>query len=157
MIISTITWCFLNCPCPVTLETCTCCWLTSCFFQLMVKQHVQAYYWNSCFSKKCHMMTWLNQPPSPWAPIYCKPLWVQTDIMHHQPLSLTIHHQPVNLQVKDCLLMFAWCFKPQVWVVCAEIFPLRYRSRCVGLTTMWLSLLKEKPCMTSRVLFVMGI
>eukprot|EP00434_Breviolum_minutum_P026279 symbB.v1.2.023226.t1/scaffold2109.1/size89064/3 len=31
---------------------------------------------------------------------------------------------------------FAYGWGPIVWVVCAEIFPLRYRSRCVGLTTM---------------------
>lgn len=31
---------------------------------------------------------------------------------------------------------FAYGWGPIVWVVCAEIFPLRHRSRCVGLTTM---------------------
>eukprot|EP00438_Fugacium_kawagutii_P024270 Skav206664 [mRNA] locus=scaffold56:78473:79186:+ [translate_table: standard] len=31
---------------------------------------------------------------------------------------------------------FAYGWGPMVWVYCAEIFPLRHRSRCVGLTTM---------------------
>lgn len=34
------------------------------------------------------------------------------------------------------VINFAYSWGPMVWVVCAEIFPLRHRSRCVGLTTM---------------------
>jgi len=30
---------------------------------------------------------------------------------------------------------FAFGFGPIVWVYCAEIFPLRYRARCIGVTT----------------------
>merc|ERR1719188_1138812 len=30
---------------------------------------------------------------------------------------------------------FAFGFGPIVWVYCAEIFPLRYRARCLGVTT----------------------
>merc|ERR1719436_766547 len=31
---------------------------------------------------------------------------------------------------------FAYGFGPIVWVYCAEIFPLRYRARCIGVCTM---------------------
>jgi len=35
---------------------------------------------------------------------------------------------------------FAYGFGPIVWVYCSEIFPLRYRARCIGVSTManWL-------------------
>jgi len=31
---------------------------------------------------------------------------------------------------------FAYGFGPIVWVYCSEIFPLRYRARCIGVSTM---------------------
>merc|ERR1719436_374228 len=31
---------------------------------------------------------------------------------------------------------FAYGFGPIIWVYCAEIFPLRYRARCIGVSTM---------------------
>eukprot|EP00931_Biecheleriopsis_adriatica_P018561 TRINITY_DN12971_c0_g1_i1.p1 TRINITY_DN12971_c0_g1~~TRINITY_DN12971_c0_g1_i1.p1 ORF type:complete len:519 (-),score=95.48 TRINITY_DN12971_c0_g1_i1:67-1623(-) len=34
------------------------------------------------------------------------------------------------------VINFAYGWGPMVWVYCAEIFPLRVRSRCIGLTTM---------------------
>merc|ERR1712224_676267 len=33
------------------------------------------------------------------------------------------------------VINFAYSWGPMVWVYCAEIFPLRSRARCVGVTT----------------------
>ncbi|CAE7242545.1 unc-43 [Symbiodinium microadriaticum] len=51
------------------------------------------------------------------------------------------------------VINFAYGWGPMVWVYCAEMFPLRSRSRCVGVTTMssWIVEIQHEDRLKSRL------
>jgi len=59
--------------------------------------------------------------------------------MDHRDGTLVLKNQSVGGIMMACVfgfvISFACTWGPIVWVYCCEIFPLKYRGRCVGVTT----------------------